>query len=662
MIVGNKIRILFCIFLFTIPNVDTPLKGQVTVEISREKAIISGTSYYMHNVKKGETAYSISRAYGITTDELTRENPPALYGVREGQILRIPVRDINKEPEKSLSGKTVKDEARYFYHRLQPGETIYFLSKTYGVSENDIVTSNPGIDITKLPVGYEIAIPKKSFMTSKQEFTVQDSSFIFHKVSRGESMSSIAEKYGVTLRELRRENRDVRFPQVGDYLRIPVSARTVIQAAEPVQQDTSELVSEEKTVVVERPAGFTPVNQLEGSVDVAVLLPFYLRENADRIEIDSSKMLKGKKIYRMIKRPEEWIYPRSIGFVEMYEGILLAADTLRSLGLEINLHVFDIKSDTADLINLIKHGSLDNMDLIIGPVYSSNLAILTPYANRLNIPVISPVPLFNNSILSGNPNLFLTNSSMGVAQDALARKASQYYDHNFVFIHADSTGNDPDVKDFKNKIFTELTSRIPYDQIRFKELLFYSRSAFDNDSINRLSQAMSDQSGNIVIIASEDAPVISETLMDIHSINRKFDIKVFGYPSLRGLTNLDPKYFFDLDVMVYSPYWIDYSKEDIRQFNSDFRRMFLSQPSEMSYAWLGYDIAYYFISGLAIHKKDFISHPEIHNPDLLQTEFEFFRNDLNNGFENHRLFLVRYSRNYEVELLDESDTDSANVF
>ena len=34
-------------------------------------------------------------------------------------------------------------------------------------------------------------------------------------------MSSIARQYGMTVRELRRENRDIRFPQVGDYLRIP---------------------------------------------------------------------------------------------------------------------------------------------------------------------------------------------------------------------------------------------------------------------------------------------------------------------------------------------------------------------------------------------------------------------------------------------------------
>ena len=83
----------------------------------------------------------------------------------------------------------------------------------------------------------------------------------------------------------------------------------------------------------------------------------------------------------------------------MYEGILLAADTLRSLGLDINLYPFDIKSDTVEITKLIMSGKLAEMDLIIGPVYSHNLSIVAAYARDLGIPVVSPVPLINNSAL-----------------------------------------------------------------------------------------------------------------------------------------------------------------------------------------------------------------------------------------------------------------------
>ncbi len=66
----------------------------------------------------------------------------------------------------------------------------------------------------------------------------------------------------------------------------------------------------------------------------------------------------------------------SLDFIEMYEGILLASDTLRSLGMNVNIHTFDIKGDTIELTRIINAGKLERMDLIIGPVYSHNLSIV----------------------------------------------------------------------------------------------------------------------------------------------------------------------------------------------------------------------------------------------------------------------------------------------
>ena len=631
------------------------LHSQVVVERSDDKVIISGVPYYIHLVKKGETAYSISRAYGVTVDELTKENPPVLYGVNEGQTLRIPIKEVSQTvPSVSQQDRPRRDESKYIYHKLNPGETVYFLSKAYGVSENEVISSNPRIDINKMPVGAEVAIPRREFMNDKQKFSDQNSKFIYHKVIRGETLASIAEKYGLTLRVLRRENRDLRFPQVGDYVRVPNLKIAEAENIEPVIIDSVQVGFEEPLVVMERPSGYTPVNNLKGSLNVAVLLPFYLPENSRRSYIDSSKWLKGKRIMKVISRPADWIYDWSVDFVEMYEGILLATDTLRSMGLDINLNVFDIKSDTVELTNLINRGKLEGMDLIIGPVWSHNLSIVAAYAGPRGIPVVSPVQLFNNQVLMNNPNLFLANSSLGVVQKTLAKKVSEYYDHNFIFVYADTSGKGQDVKNFKNMILSELSSKMPYEEIRFKEFFFYSRSAFGNDSINRLGHALSERSKNIIIIASEDKPVISETIQDIHAFFKKYDIKVFGYPALRDQNNLNPEYYFDLGLMLYSPYWVDFTKKDVREFNSDYRKKFRTEPSEMSYSWQGYDIAYYFISGLALHGKDFISHPEIHNPDLLQTEYDFRRGQFTEGFENQKLYLIRYKKDYEIELVEDN--------
>lgn len=619
--------------------VSYPAMSQVPVELSKEKVVISGVQYYIHQVKKGQTTFSIAKAYGVTVQEITAENPPALYGLREGQVLRIPAKA--PVPAAVSQSAVTRDETKFSYHVLKRGETIYSLSRLYGISETDIVRSNTGMDITKLSVGTEIAIPRKDFMPPKQKMVQQDSRYIYHKVEKGESLTSIAEKYSVPLRVLRRENRNMRFPKVGDFVKVPANIADLPEPVEEPVEDTDTVVMEEPVIRLERPVGYTAVSKLNGSIDVAVLLPFYLDRNSNRYE--GSPASKTRK-----RLPEEWIFPQSLDFVEMYNGILLAADTLRALGLNVNLQTWDIADDTAALYGLIRSGRLRDMDLIIGPVYSRNLQMLAPYAAEFEIPVVSPVPVLNSRVLEGNPTVFLANSSLEAAQRVLAREISMYNRNNMVFIHTDTSGRDPDVMRYKEFIFSELNQRMSYEDIRFREMVFYSRSKFGNDSINRISHTLSESMPNLVIIASEDPPVISEIMTGIHGLSKRYDVKVIAYPALAYIDNLDPRIFFDLNQLVFSPYRIDYTSEDAIQFNLDYFRKFLTMPLETSFAWIGYDIAYYFLSGIAMQGKGLMEHPELHHPSLLQNEFDFMRKSVNDGFENHKLFKIRYTRDYEI--------------
>ena len=639
----------FLIFPGSIP-------AQVVVEKSKDKVIISGKQYYLHTVKKGETAYSISKAYEITPQELTKENPSAGSGVKLGQSLRIPVVDNVKKPK--TQGQVVslkRDETKFIYHKLNPGETVFALSKKYGVSEEEIVQSNPNIEINKMPVGSEIAIPRRQFMNNDQKLEAPEKNFVEHKVIKGENLYSIAEKYGITVKELRRENKGLLFPKVDDFIRIPVVKPAELVVPEKSKTDSVRIEKGNAVIQPERPLGITPVNNLSGTFNVALLLPLYFEENAIRTEIDSSKIVKGKPVYKIINRPEEWIFPGSLSFLELYEGVLIASDTLRSLGLNINLHVYDIESDTLGVTRLIESGALKNMDLIIGPVYSSNLSLVASYAKPLEIPVISPVPLRNNAPLDNNPYLFKVNPSLEVIQDAIAKRLINFWDNNFVFIHSDSTHKNPDIESFKSKIFRELTTKIPFEEIKFKEFIFYSRSMLAEDSINRLEHALSDQTKNFVIIASEDPPMMSECIANLKTLSKKFDIMLMGYPAIRGLDNEDWKDYFDLGLELYTPFWIDYNMQDVKNFNASFRQKFMIEPSESSYAWEGYDLTYYFLSGLALHGKSFISNPDIHNPDLLQTSFWFRRKAEGSGFENQKLYLIKFANDMELKLLDEPD-------
>lgn len=621
------------------------------MERSTEKTIISGKQYYLHTVKKEETTYSISKAYNVTVEDITKINPQSVYSIKIGETLLIPVvdGDVSQSTNAAKVSTREKDTEKYDYHVFQSGETIYSLSRIYGVSENDILAANPSLVVTDISIGTEIAIPKKTFKVETQNFQKEQPKYFFHKVKKGETLTSIASYYGMTLKELRKENGHNSFLAEGDMIKIPSKYQKVV-AVEDVLIEHPDTISADTNMVLyyERPTTLTPVADLKGTLDVAVLLPLYLKENSIRYEVDSSRVSNGKRIYRTTYRQEDWIYSRSQGFIEMYEGILLAADTLRKQGLNINIHTYDVSNDTRQMTELINKGKLKYVDLIIGPIYSSNLAIAAEYASTLNIPIVSPVQLMSSDVLRDNKTLFVANPFLHVAQEKIVDYVSNFYNNNIVFVHGDTYETSSEINDFKSKMLSKLSESMPYEDIRFKEFFFYNRSAFNNDSINRLGHALSTSFDNVVIIASEDQSLISETIQDVHTLSKNNTVHVFGYPVIRGMDNLDPRYLFDLDLRVASSSWIDYNEPDVMAFLNNFYKTFSTEPDAMSYAWSGYDIAYFFLSGLAIHGDEFIQHPEIHNPDLLQTEFDFKRATPNDGFENNFVYVIRYSKDNSV--------------
>ncbi|MEA1885662.1 MAG: LysM peptidoglycan-binding domain-containing protein [Bacteroidota bacterium] len=624
------------------------LYSQVKIERSKDKVIIGGTAYYIHIVDTSETLYSISKAYNVSTEIISRENPSAVYGIRIGQALKIPVVEEEEDVEKD------KDTERFTYHILQKGESIYALSRKYDVPEEQIIKANPGINIHDLPVGAELAIPRKQFREQTEYFRTDEPGIVLHRVEEGENYSSLSRKYNVSIRDIRRVNRGILFPKEGEIIRIPVDEDEDKQAVYDV--DTEVLNDEKLTYLFDGTAvDYTPVENLRGKINVTMMIPLLLDENSKRTYIDSSDHdSRGRKQYKVVERPEEWIYPRSELFIEFYEGALLAVDNLIQKGLDIELQVFDTMRDSSRVARLLETGRLRDADLVVAPVYANNLDQVARFARRYRIPVVSPLASQNTDVLRINPYLFKVQPSMDVIQDALAEEISNYYDHNLVFVHADSIWRADLSREFKDKIYRRLRLKVPFNDISFREVFFTSRSSY-NDTINIIDHAMREDKPNLLILASDDEAVMSEVIVNVHSLLRKYDIKIIGYPDIRWLDNLDPMYFYELGIMLYTPNWVDYDQDDVKLFLKKYRELFKMEPPVRSYAWQSYDIIYYFISGLAIHGSEFMYRPSMHQPDLLQVDYSFDRTGLMNGFENNRLYLIRYMPDLEVEFINKAN-------
>ena len=86
--------------------------------------------------------------------------------------------------------------------------------------------------------------------------------------------------------------------------------------------------------------------------------------------------------------------------------------------------------------------------------------------------------------------------------------------------------------------------------------------------------------------------------------------------------NIETEYFMELKTHYISPYFVDYSRENVISFLQRFREKYQIEPTLKNFAFQGYDITYYFLSSLC-EKGTAFAACEIPNNALLSTKYEF---------------------------------------
>lgn len=134
--------------------------GQILkVPYARPVAATSSTPG-MHKVEPKETMYSISKLYNVTVDEIKTWNNLSDNAIAIGQEL-IVKKPKNTTPVSSKSES--QPPAKNKMHTVASQETLYSVSRQYGVTVQDIKTWN-GLQSDELKVGQEIYVsqPQKS--------------------------------------------------------------------------------------------------------------------------------------------------------------------------------------------------------------------------------------------------------------------------------------------------------------------------------------------------------------------------------------------------------------------------------------------------------------------------------------------------------------------
>jgi LysM repeat protein len=192
--------------------------------------ITAQESIIEHKIQKGETAYFIAQKYNVSLEEIYKLNPESQSGLKDSQIIRIPIYSPIKEKE-----------IKQLTHTVTAKETLFGLSKQYNISVEAIQNANTTILTDGLKVGQELIIPQDTASILKIAPANNVASLkVTHMVLAKESLFSIARQYNVSVQDLETLNKETLLNglQIGQTIVIPNKRKTIDGRVRIINEET----------------------------------------------------------------------------------------------------------------------------------------------------------------------------------------------------------------------------------------------------------------------------------------------------------------------------------------------------------------------------------------------------------------------------------------
>lgn len=644
-----------------------------SVDLNYPKKVINGKQYYEYVVQKSEGFYSISKKFGVTEEEIKSVNPGTENGLTLNSTILIPV----------------KADA-YTTHVVDKKETLYSLSKKYGVTYDDLYALNPSLKTDGLKYGTEIKIPTKKTITG-QNMTVSDTlpkvkkeakpSFVIREVKKGETLYGICREYGITSEEIIRLNPDVKDGvKTGQKLIIPpVHANTALteSSAENKAPKTFKYhnvkkgetlfgICHEYGVSQEEVIRLNPKLADGLKVNTVLIIPPSIEGQAGKAKDDLASADKmdstgvdsvpavvfvpqttpKKEINTAIFLPFQLkkysesspIDGNMDKFLEFYQGALLAMDSLRKTGISFNMNIYDSGETEADMNKLLENREVEKLDFMMGPAYTGQIKTMSEYTRTHDVKMVIPFSSKSEETVS-NPNIFQVNTPLDQLNYLMADIfIKNFSDKNIVLVRFNNAKND------KNEFGDTLAFMLKAHGIAFNEVNFSTLSAIRTQLVSH--------KGNIVVPLTANQVSLSQVLPMVNMMNTdKKDVCVFGFSEWQNYPSI-AKDLFILDTYIITPFYTDFNDPQVVNYLKQFRKYYNAEPvnSLPQYGMLGYDIVMYLTEAISKYGHDFEHGMSKIRLNGLQSHF-FFNKFENGGYYNSSFMLMKHNRKDGVVLM-----------
>lgn len=523
-------------------------------------------------------------------------------------------------------------QKKYISYTVKKGETLKGIAKRLGIKTKDLLSLNPNVGRKPTPETL-IIIPNKDYQIIKEipvsseinnsvdtidEETFEEdvmNDFVLHKVSKGDTFYNLTRAYNVSKDQLNELNPSL--DSIGLQLDMLLKIKPI--------EDEDLLLLYRDTI------------QEDAVVKLAMMLPFRAIEYDT---IDAKDIFKTNKLVNIT--------------TDIYLGSLVASDSLKKLGVDIELSVFDTGRKNTKLDSILAATDFENIDAIIGPLYSDEVP---KAANRTGLPVIFPVYSKNQNRFSSS-KIIKTFADREVHQKALLDHILANYANENILIIGDSSATSIRNSDI-------IRSRLlQHDSIDEAKIIYPNQGYIRKDYV---INALKPDVGNWVVLATDKRVISSDVINSLISLpveepeeeededdekkEKESDepemqilpedtvIKVFGIFKSSQFDKIDNSKLAKLGFTFTSDTFTDENSPEIQLFNRQYLEKNFAYPSY--YATKGFDIVFDIGIRLASGKqlketfKQGVSY-------RLESKFEYSKS-LFNTSSNKGIYIIEYN-------------------
>ena len=304
-------------------------------------------------------------------------------------------------------------------------------------------------------------------------------------------------------------------------------------------------------------------NYEKNKANIALLLPFQFQQ------IDPVANLQQKD------------FDNANFAIDYYRGFKLGLDSLASLGYGTNLNLFDTENDSLAIENICKTNSLQNADLIFGPFYPKELAVVNAFSKKSNKKIISPISPLPVDVLKNKNIIMLNNTLESHAMQMAAFAVNHLQLKKYLVVRSGLLAESRYSKTFSNSIDSIAKG------ITKKEIIVAKAG------LKTIEANLSKYEENYILVPNADQAFAITLFKQLEEYKNNYAITLLVHPKWIDFQTIEPALLQKYKVILTAAYFVDYNLPAVNIFVKKFRDTFFTEPQEM--AFKGFDQAMYLL-------------------------------------------------------------------